>query len=85
MTLLFHTQKNIDLVKLFKYYESIIQITAKLNNTTFSFTSSKLKLNIGADIGPSYAKWISSDFGEFESTESKTFLLYGNLKIGIRF
>ena len=49
------------------------------------FTSSKLKLNIGADIGPSYAKWISSDFMEFESTETKTFLLHGNIKIGIRF
>ena len=49
------------------------------------FTSSKLKLNIGADIGPSYAKWISSDFMEFESTETKTFSLHGNMKIGIRF
>ena len=49
------------------------------------FTSSRLKLNIGADIGPSYAKWISSDFMEFESTETKTFLLHGNIKIGIRF
>jgi|TARA_B110000495_G_C22695871_1_gene409931 hypothetical protein len=49
------------------------------------FTSSKLKLNIGADIGPSYAKWISSDFMEFESTETETFSLHGNLKIGIRF
>ena len=49
------------------------------------FTSSKLKLNIGADIGPSYAKWISSDFMEFESTETKTFSLHGNIKIGIRF
>ena len=49
------------------------------------FTSSKLKLNIGADIGPSYAKWISSDFMAFESTVTKTFLLHGNIKIGIRF
>jgi len=47
------------------------------------FTSSKL--NIGADIGPSYAKWISSDFMEFESNETKKFLLHGNIKIGIRF
>ena len=49
------------------------------------FTSSKLKLNIGADIGPSYIKWVSSDFMEFESAETELLSLYGNLKIGIRF